>query len=484
MERLNFALPDFTRISWVSDRARETWQPRVEAIGVAWSEIEWRSILAGVRDCCITVVTPEQYVERAGEWARLGLSTLPIEIQGLSQYSYAATGVATAYGQPFGFRLVVGATKSLASFKDAYDAGDNEAIGRLLGYPSCCTKFFEKVWVEQQLIDTTWSMAAAADGLESVEVSGPIEANILWRWMGVRAVPHLPCRFDCSATVELGRKLIQVGCSAGFDQAMGWLREILNWPAEWSALHAIAEIKTPVLKVSARTDATARKITVRRIGEAYPEEGAQGVRFPYRMQTRVPLTHSRGFQQGLDQPIGEAFAQVPPWYAADNGFNSCCAMDTAHKPIVELASQALAGQKGNVLDLGCGNGALLKKICQDRGEIAPFGVDLSDSGIAHARELFPDQAEHFKTGNLFECDRLFPADWRCALVLLMPGRLLEVPPTQADRLRRWLSQHADRILVYAYGDWLTRYGGLGALAQKAGLAKVAANSLSAAFALV
>ena len=31
MERLDFTLPDFTRVSWVSDDARDVWEPRLGA---------------------------------------------------------------------------------------------------------------------------------------------------------------------------------------------------------------------------------------------------------------------------------------------------------------------------------------------------------------------------------------------------------------------------------------------------------------------
>ena len=50
-DRLSYVLPDFTRISWVSDKARATWEPRIQRIGNAWSEIEWRSVLSGRRRC-------------------------------------------------------------------------------------------------------------------------------------------------------------------------------------------------------------------------------------------------------------------------------------------------------------------------------------------------------------------------------------------------------------------------------------------------
>jgi hypothetical protein len=192
-------------------------------------------------------------------------------------------------------------------FKDAWDAGTSAEIGKLLGYPPCCHEFFRLVWVEQGLVDTTWPMAVATaappEGTRTIEVTGPPESNILWRWLGVRAVPHLPCRFDCQNSVELARKYLEVGTKAGFQAELDWLLAILSWPVEWSALHGIAEIKTPVLKVSTLTDATARKYVVKRKGDAYPLEGAQGLSFPYRLPTRPILTASRGFQRGLDNPI-------------------------------------------------------------------------------------------------------------------------------------------------------------------------------------
>jgi hypothetical protein len=64
---------------------------------------------------------------------------------------------------------------------------------------------------------------------------------------------------------------------------MDWLPEILSWPIEWSALHRIAEIKTPVLKAFTRTDATPCKDTVRRQGDSYPLEGIRGLNFPHRL---------------------------------------------------------------------------------------------------------------------------------------------------------------------------------------------------------
>src|SRR5437867_2880150 len=103
-------------------------------------------------------------------------------------------------------------------------------------------------------------------------------------------------------------------------------------------------------------------------------------------------------------------------------------MDTAHRPIVALATAALAGTGGNVLDLGCGNGALLKKMHEAIPDSVPFGIDIVRTHIEHAAELNPQFATNFISGDLFESDLIWPGGRTYALVILMPGRLLEAGP--------------------------------------------------------
>ena len=470
-DRLTHVLPDFTRISWVSDRARAVWEPRIFRIGRAWADLEWRSVESGIRRCALTSVSSEQLVDRSAEWAARGLSTMPVSMSGTSA-GYSSTSIAPRVGEPFEYRVSVGALADVAELKRAIDSGDDGTMGRLLGFPDCCIAFFRGTWVDERCVDTTWAMAAnggradATGHVIEIDDDAPFQANILWRWMGARAVPHLPCSFDCRATVAFADTLMTLGRELGYGAEMGWLEEILNWPASWSALHGIAEVKTPVLKTSTRTDATAHEFVVRRRGRAVPAEGAAGLDFPFRAPERPGLTHSLAFRRGLETPIAQHTA-LPEWYASDNGFSARAAMDEAHRPIVELALTSI-GETGTVIDLGCGNGALLKKICEARAGVMPFGVDTEDSKLAHARVLQPAFADNFVAGNMFE--RIpFDADTVYSLVILMPGRLLEVNDESAQRLREWLRGHFQRLLVYGYGEWLTRYDGLAGLAERAGL---------------
>lgn len=482
MERLDFTLPDFTRLAWVNDGAERVWQPRLQRIATAWAETEWRAVLAGVRSCSVTMASPEEFLSMGAAWAEEGLNALPVEMTGVSGQPYSATGVPFEAGQPFVFRFVVGRPGDVASFKAAWDAGDQEAIGDHLGYPSCCREFFRRVWVDDGMVDTTWPMAAAtagaAAGTTTIEVSGPPEANILWRWMGVRAVPHLPCRLDCPATVDLGARLIEVGRKAGFTEEMDWLTEILSWSVEWSALHGIAQVKTPVLKVSTRTDATTRPYVVRRRGTVHPAEGVRGLAFPFEVPVRLRLTESRGFRRGLENAV--RLHPRPQWYATDNGFSSVGAMHDAHRPIVEAAVAALGQDGGNVIDLGCGNGALLERLASVAAGVVPFGVEVDPLRIEHARQLHGGHSDNFVSGDMFDSHELWVEGRRYALAILMPGRLLESDERRAAALRERLRESCDKVLVYAYGDWLTRAGDLASLAREAGFTVAGSGGQEAA----
>ena len=136
---------------------------------------------------------------------------------------------------------------------------------------------------------------------ETLTITGVPGANVLWRWLGLRPAPHSPCRFDCPSTISLAEGMSEAAKAAGFEEEAGWLDEILSWPVEWSALHGIAEIRTPILKISTRTDATARRRSVRWTArdEAYPAEGARGVRFPYVTSRKPRLTTTAGYRRGL-----------------------------------------------------------------------------------------------------------------------------------------------------------------------------------------
>ena len=306
-ELLDFVLPDFLRLAWVSDPARDVWAVRFQQVMRAWAELEWLSVAAGIRACALVrtpKLKPDDFIDKLGP---RGLQAMP-----LSQQS---GGLPADARGPNSIQVVVGkAGEDLPRCREILDSSDHEEIGALLGYPACCRKAFLERCREDSFWDPTWPTAretnatsVAAFTLELEQ--GPV-ANMLLRWVGIRAIPHLPCRFDCEPSIAFGRRFLQLGIESGFQTEMEWLEQMLSWPAEWSALHGIAEVKTPVLKVCTRTEATADKLVLRWKGSSYPAEGAQGLGFPYKTPARPLMTGSPSFQRALDHH--SSIVQIQP----------------------------------------------------------------------------------------------------------------------------------------------------------------------------
>jgi len=111
-----------------------------------------------------------------------------------------------------------------------------------------------------------------------------------------------------------------------------------------------------------------------------------------------------------------------------------------------------------VADLGAGNGRLLQQI-EARYGVDTVGVELNP-GI---------NARHLSTGRWF-AGNLADVPWAETnpdVILLMPGRLLELDPATAETVRS-ACLRARQILVYAYADNLAP-DGLAGLTARAGL---------------
>ena len=304
------ARPGFIRLAWVSEQARTAWEVRLARIAAVVDEIEWRSVAAGLRRCALASARGSDLRDLQARLAEHGLTSKALASeQALPAGRQSAIGPWPPRSEE-AQRIVIGARDDVAAFEECRVARDGDAIGKLLGEPECCRRFLSLHCFGRRCADTTWPIVATriADGASrTVEIAEGLTAtNVFWRALGVRAVPHLPCAFDCRSSQELADALLNVAHGLDAAREIGWLHQVLSWPVEWSALNGIAEIKTPILKIMTRTDVTPGKCIVRWCGTTYPAEGAKGLRFPYRA-SRPAIAGSTGYRRGLANPLpGEA----------------------------------------------------------------------------------------------------------------------------------------------------------------------------------
>lgn len=409
-------LPDFSRRQWTSAQARSVWEPRITSIGQQWAAAERASVENGIRSAALQSISPEQLCELSQRAASKGLVVTPLSKQGRAE-NYAASVQQTGSGA-WDYRVVLSTLGVAGRFVEAWRKADDETIGQLLGYPECCRRFFAETWGNGS-VDPTWSMADHGDG--------PLEANILLRWLGVRYVPHLPCGFRCDDTFELGRKFRELIPKTERE----WMDELLSMPMLWSSLNGIGEVVTPIVTLNFRTDVNHELCEIRRLGEYYPEAGAHGLRFPY----RPPAQRS-------DERLWK-----------DNGFFSHEAMQAGHEMIIS-ALGAHVGNCDGIIDLGAGNGELLRKL--GRGLVSAtcltfhavsyvtiVGVE-SDAGRAD-RRVWPG----VRLGRIQDAEKLFPGK-RFAVAIISVRRFEELSEEDIKKLRAWLEESVDRVLVYQY----------------------------------
>lgn len=82
-----------------------------------------------------------------------------------------------------------------------------------------------------------------------------------------------------------------------------------------------------------------------------------------------------------------------------NGF------DTYPEEIYDLFL-SLVDHDGKVIDLGCGNGLMLRHLLmKSKHKLIPYGIDFIEESIRQAKELIlPMYAENFKVGNIVNID--------------------------------------------------------------------------------
>lgn len=295
-DRLSFEMNDFSRFSWVSSVARDVWMPKMKQVHRSILKAEWMSVAIGIRSAALLELSRGDLPTLSSELEEHDLALMPVssESQNVCRYLNGSYSPWTD-GRTV---VAVGRRQTLVDFMASWTRGDHPSIAAYLGYPKCCVTFVERVCGQQSLFDTIWAMAQADSGsmgtANEKQVRGMPYTNVLLSSVGIRAVPHHPCSFRCDATDAFARELLGLVASDDNNSAHHTLLAMLKWPAEWSALHGIAEVKSPVFKLCRPTDSTASKYVVRWTGDAYPREGARGFQFPYQ---------SSSTDQGITIPL-------------------------------------------------------------------------------------------------------------------------------------------------------------------------------------
>lgn len=228
------------------------------------------SVAHGKRPVATTHLSQESFPEGLAELTELGLYVLPLRkarpVKGFAHRFYDPRP-----GEPFTVYCCVSRDRSLLrEFRRAHELSDHGALGELLGYPECCRRFFSEVWPRD--VDPILPMALNSGAKEVGRLHYVVEDYYpeclpVLRYIGLRAVPHLPCSLRCEATRQFAEVFLPY-------IPEDLLLSLLRQPMSFSSLYSVAIVDTPYFQVIANTTPYAERVRIDLVGVPEPRPGA------------------------------------------------------------------------------------------------------------------------------------------------------------------------------------------------------------------
>jgi hypothetical protein len=270
----DFKMTPFSRTAWVSGAAKQTWEQAIQDCAALVSELEIESVAAGQRPCSWQTIARASLPDFARRCAEKGLIVLPVRFVGAFSgfVHYTPEGDASVYN------IIARRLEDALRFREAFEKGDHEVQGEMLGFPKCCREAFAANW-KAGYFDPIWQSAIAGsrewiaghNGVNLVSVFAHPFSNPLLRYIGLRVGFHIPHSFRCGETIAAGVERLKLAKDKGLAKI---LESLLSMPMRAELLHGILTVRTPIFYLINYSVPTEEKYIIEVSGDFIPKEGA------------------------------------------------------------------------------------------------------------------------------------------------------------------------------------------------------------------
>ncbi|NOZ80060.1 MAG: hypothetical protein GXP63_00160 [DPANN group archaeon] len=185
-------------------------------LGSRMQHIQLLLVKQGAKPALRMVISEEQLPGLSGFCRQQGLALVTsgrkVKVLGIpgKNEGYVDKGVAIPRDDPAPGRPIVFIAQDMntaVALKAAEDLGNHDEMGRLLGYPSCCIRFFGEHLEDQREGDLSFLRPMM---LASAKTTYPKTMNIFARHQDAAVLFHCPCSLDCAPSQRMAQQYLHI----------------------------------------------------------------------------------------------------------------------------------------------------------------------------------------------------------------------------------------------------------------------------------
>ncbi|AZR72540.1 hypothetical protein BBF96_03560 [Anoxybacter fermentans] len=261
-------VPPTAEIIWNDPDAEEEWGSIVERAKTLHYRLEYEMVKHKKRKCATLHISPRNYDKDIERILSDGLVWLPI------QRTKSYTGFSHKHFPVDELDMNSNVYGVLArNLEDAEDFRahsmqkkvNHKGIGKLLGFPKCCSGFFVEEW-SNGFYDPVYQSALKSKNVKEIgerhiKIRPHIATHQMMRYVGFRLTSHFPCSLDCKDSIEIGKVWYDLAKKID-PQGLRALERILTLPGRWEVLHGVAVVVTEPFTIIANSIPTKEKWVV------------------------------------------------------------------------------------------------------------------------------------------------------------------------------------------------------------------------------
>lgn len=223
---------DFTKILF--KKGYGDWPSKLWKMSQLVARVERQTVVAGIRDAAIFKINSAELYPTIEGINKIGLVITPL-MRMEKKDCFSITGGDSSDPNADWSVCLTRDYESGQKFKKAFIKSDHLVMGKMLGYPDCCIKYFAKTFPVDPV--PIWN------GL-SGKVKGYTEANGMLRYFGPKLTSHFSCSPNCEKTREVGRAWFKE--MEKMDKKLAKeMYDLLAGPMTWNSYHGVVQIETP-----------------------------------------------------------------------------------------------------------------------------------------------------------------------------------------------------------------------------------------------